>query len=247
MRLVAQVTPRCQIGCAHCAFEAGPASAGLLAPATLAAWLDRLRAAGCAPTHLGLTGGDAMLAPRRVQALARLARARGLVVRLVTSARFARDGATTARATAALVRAGITGLWVGHDAFHLRAVPEARVVRLLRAGRAAGLAVHLAFTYVHPRAVGLRGKGLPGLDARLEADRSTHARQRELSGLCAELGASHGWSRLVDAGRARALLAALPPALAGEIRADLAAARGQGGEGAMLGLRWDGRPLDEPV
>ncbi|MBI3183657.1 MAG: radical SAM protein [Myxococcales bacterium] len=232
-RLILQVTPRCNARCAHCAYGGGPRRHGLMEVGAAAAFLDAFCRLWGAPRYAALTGGEPMLFPERTLTLARLLSARGAAVRLLTNGSWA-TGMRAARARVEDLRSsGVSGLWVSASAFHQEHVPLARLEMLLEAAAVAGMPCYLAFTFIHPRELGLRGKGEPAVDERVPQDLRSLALLRRLTGRFPF--ASLGWARLWDLGRARGVFRRLGSALATEVRADLARAAASG-EGDLLDL-----------
>jgi hypothetical protein len=223
-RVWLQVTERCDGRCRHCGFDAGPAPSTPLCAEAAGRFLDDLTRVWGPPTHAALTGGEPMLEPATTLELARRLSARGLVVRLVSNAGWAREPASARRIVAALARAGVSGLWVGAGSWYDQAFPPARLEHVTEAAAAAGLHTHLNFIYLRPREPGMRGRGVPGIDPRLPEDAETriaHARWAERCGPAGSGLVTHGWARVWERGRARGLLDALEPAVRREVRADL--------------------------
>jgi hypothetical protein len=235
-RLILQVTPRCNAACRHCAYDGGDHRRGGLRVELARALVDAFERRWGRPSHAGLTGGEPMLYPRRVLALAGLLASRGAVLRLLTNASWAEQPAETRRRLEELRAAGVAGLWVSASAFHAEYVPSIRVETLLCACAALGLPCYVNFTYLHPRGDAVRDRGLPEIDETIEADRRTLALHRAIASRHPEAG--HGWARIWDLGRARALFDALGPRRAASARADLAAAAslGKGALSDLVGL-----------
>ncbi|MBN2494420.1 MAG: radical SAM protein [Deltaproteobacteria bacterium] len=244
MRLYVQVTEQCDLACRHCGFDCRPGDAEPIRPETLAGFLGSLPRA---PSHVALTGGEPMLDVGRVLELTRLARARGAVVRLITNAGWARGARETEQLVRALGRAGIRGLWISAGLYHDEQSPFNNSLNLLRAARRIGIACHLNYVYLWPQQAGMRGKGLPAVDARVGDDVRTLALQRQqVSVAVGQPGAgglSSGWSRMWDRGRARKLIDALGAELAAGVRADLLEAERAQGPSDLVGLGKDGRLL----
>jgi len=83
-----EVTRRCNLRCAHCYVEAGPAAEGELSLTELIDLLGRLQRAGC--LFLTITGGEPLCRPGLVDLLTE-ARRRGLAIGLLTNATLVTD------------------------------------------------------------------------------------------------------------------------------------------------------------
>lgn len=125
--LLAVVTARCPLHCAHCSSDSTVSG-----PEPDAAALRRFVGsfAPAPPDVLLLTGGEPLLRPETVASLAAAARAAGTRTALLTGAFFAREDRVPERIMAA-IRA-LDHFSVSIDAFHEREVPRAEVFRLLR-------------------------------------------------------------------------------------------------------------------
>lgn len=241
-RVFVQVTDRCDAGCAHCGFDCRPTGSGRVDPERVAAFLDDFADRFGPPTHLALTGGEPMQEPGLTCRLARLAAQRGIVVRLVTNAAWAESSQMAAKGIATLAASGVAGLWVSAGVFTDRAIGQAGTRNLMDAARSAHMPAFLNFTYFRPLAAGMRGKGRIEVDARIGADRETariHAEwARRLPDGC------HGWARIWDAGRARALIRGLGRGLASEVLNGIRRAEGEkDGLEDLMGFGCDGRIL----
>ncbi len=126
--LLVAVTNRCPLACAHCSASSTPAGQEPDA-AALTGFVDSFRT-GRAPRVLMLTGGEPLLRPGLVAALARRARPAGTRTAVLTGAFFAvRDG--LADPVLDVIDA-VDHFSVSIDAFHEREVPRPAVFRLLR-------------------------------------------------------------------------------------------------------------------
>lgn len=242
-RVYAQVTDACDAGCAHCGFACGTKGQGLLAVAKLEAFLDDLESQGLRVSHLALTGGEPMLFPDRVVALAKRVRARDICLRLITNAGWAKSRIEAARQVDRLRQAGVSGLWIGTGHFHDAGIPPERTTWAVDAALRAGMACHLNHVYLHPMSAGMRGKGLCEVDERIEADLRTGETQAVWAAQAEDL-LSHGWARLWDRGRALKLIDDLGSELAAELRCDLARAGREDPLPSLIGLTWDGRRFE---
>jgi pyruvate-formate lyase-activating enzyme len=128
------LTRRCPLTCAHCSTRS---TSG--APQQSAALLERFVGTFSPADHpefMLLTGGEPLLRPRLVVALAALARAAGTRSYLLTGMFFAAAGATPDPVRDAL--AAVDHVAVSIDAFHERQVPRRRVFAVLHELLAAG-------------------------------------------------------------------------------------------------------------
>lgn len=125
--LLAVVTARCPLHCAHCSSDSTVSG-----PEPDAAALLRFVGsfAPAPPKVLLLTGGEPLLRPETVASLAAAARTAGTRTAVLTGAFFARDDRVPARIMAA-IRA-LDHFSVSIDAFHEREIPRAEVFLLLR-------------------------------------------------------------------------------------------------------------------
>lgn len=123
--LLATLTRRCPLSCAHCSTSSGPR--GEDTPA------DALRrfvggfTAGDRPEVLMLTGGEPLLRPALVDELAALAASAGTRTAVLSGMFFAADGRAPARIMRALRHVGHFSASI--DVFHEREVPRAAAFR----------------------------------------------------------------------------------------------------------------------
>jgi hypothetical protein len=128
------ITQRCPLRCAHCSTMSGAGS-----PQQPAALLRRFVASFTPADHpefLLLTGGEPLLRPALVTALARAARAAGTRSYVLTGAFFARGGRTPAPVQAALD--AVDHVAVSVDRFHEAEVPRRQAFRMVHDLTAAG-------------------------------------------------------------------------------------------------------------
>lgn len=123
--LLATLTRRCPLSCAHCSTSSGPR--GEDTPA------DALRrfvggfTAGDRPEVLMLTGGEPLLRPGLVDDLAALAASAGTRTAVLSGMFFAADGRTPARIMRALRH--VSHFSASIDVFHEREIPRAAAFR----------------------------------------------------------------------------------------------------------------------
>ncbi|HEU5421327.1 MAG TPA: radical SAM protein [Streptosporangiaceae bacterium] len=128
------ITRRCPLRCAHCSTMSEATS-----PQQPAALLQRFVESFSLADHpefVLITGGEPLLRPRLVAALARAARCAGTRSYVLTGAFFARSGRTPAAITAALESADHVAVSI--DRFHEAEVPRPQAFRVLHDLLAAG-------------------------------------------------------------------------------------------------------------
>jgi len=128
------VTRRCPLRCRHCSTMSGPASEQ--PPAALLRRFTESFTPADHPEFLLLTGGEPLLRPGLVRALAETARTAGTRSYVLTGAFFARGGRTPAAIRAALESADHVAVSI--DVFHEAEVPRPQVFRVLHEILAAG-------------------------------------------------------------------------------------------------------------
>ncbi|MFZ4688160.1 MAG: radical SAM protein [Polymorphobacter sp.] len=133
------ITRRCPLACAHCSTNSTTHSEQQ-PEALFRRFVDSFTAADH-PQVLALSGGEAMLRPRLVRALAERTRAVGGRVTALSGAFFARRSRIPADIAAAI--AALDHFSVSIDAFHEREVPREAVFALLADRLAAGQQVSL--------------------------------------------------------------------------------------------------------
>ncbi|HEY5835758.1 radical SAM protein [Streptomyces sp.] len=144
--LLVCLTRRCPLSCAHCSTDSGPAGGDQPLAEALLRFTATLTPADH-PEVMLLTGGEPLLRPGLVVALAALARAAGTRTALLSGMFFAREDG---RVPPAVLRAAVA---VDHfsaslDIFHERQVPRAAVFAAVRTIRDAGVPIsfHLSGT-----------------------------------------------------------------------------------------------------
>ncbi|MDO4270296.1 MAG: radical SAM protein [Eubacteriales bacterium] len=137
------LTDRCSASCAMCCFRCTPHNRQVLSRETV---FSVIRQAGEIPEikAVGLSGGEAMLYPELV--LDSIAEIKRLHMRatLTSNGFWAKDDAAAADMLAALRRAGLDGLSVSVDAYHMQYVPLDCIRRLLRLCPQQGIPLSLA-------------------------------------------------------------------------------------------------------
>lgn len=208
-------------------------------PTLAAGFLDAFSGRWGTPERLGLTGGEPLLYPGLTEKLIRLCAGRGILVRLLTNASWAQERGATLRRVERLRRAGLSGFWISAGSFHQEWIPFSSVLCLVQVSSNLGIPCYVNFAYLHPRADGVRGRGIPGISQDLSADRETRSIHERFADL--NPTGTHGWARVWDIGRGKALLDGLGEPEAGLARADLARAveKGKGDLVDLVGLGLD--------
>lgn len=140
--IFAALTRRCPLGCRHCSTNSGNDSEEYDGEIFLR--FARSFTPGCHPEFLLMTGGEPLLRPRLVAALARSARAAGTRSYLLTGMFFARSG----RIPDPVFRAikDVDHVAVSIDGFHQEFVPRDQVFRAMRLMAAAGVDLSVQIT-----------------------------------------------------------------------------------------------------
>lgn len=142
-RLAINFTLTCNLACAHCIVESSPQRTERLT-------LDEVRTALSAAArngkkHVTFSGGEVFLYPKQMCEVIAYARELGLVVDVESNAFWARDESIAQRKLGPFVAAGIAGLSLSADAFHVAYFPVDRTIHAARAGRSAGLVTEINF------------------------------------------------------------------------------------------------------
>jgi pyruvate-formate lyase-activating enzyme len=225
-RIVVQVTDRCNATCRHCAYECADAPKPPIDRELVELFLSAFTRRWGTPKQLGLTGGEPMLFPEVTLQLAKLASARGITVRLMTNASWACNRKAAHDGVLALKAAGVSGLWISAGAFHAEHIAERCHRELAEAAGDLGLHYYANFTYLHPAGEALRSRGLPAVRPTIAWDETTLRLHEAFAREHAQ--GTHGWTRVWDLGRARALFDALGKGAAHRARRDLGLAANKG-------------------
>ncbi|MEU4078991.1 radical SAM protein [Streptomyces venezuelae] len=140
--LLVALTRRCPMSCAHCSTGSSPTAAGAPDPARLLGFIGSFGPQD-RPEVVMLTGGEPLLLPELAARAARLARARGSRVALLSGMFFARGGRVPDRIMRTVT--ALDHFSASLDVHHEREVPRADVLRALRAVLDAGVpaSIHL--------------------------------------------------------------------------------------------------------
>lgn len=142
-RVAINFTLTCNLACAHCIVESSPHRTERLT-------LDEVKAALLAAQrngkkHVTFSGGEVFLYPKQMCEVIAFGRDLGLVVDVESNAFWARDERIAKQKLAPFVEAGIAGLSLSADAFHVAYFPVDRTINAARAGREAGLLTEINF------------------------------------------------------------------------------------------------------
>lgn len=142
-RLAINFTLRCNIACAHCIVESSPyRRETLTGDEVRTALLDGKRRG---KRHVTFSGGEVFLhAPLMCEVIA-FATEHGYVVDVETNAFWAKTADTAARRLKPFVDAGISGLSLSADAYHVKYFPVDRPINAARAARSHGLVTEMNF------------------------------------------------------------------------------------------------------
>ncbi|WP_156755509.1 radical SAM protein [Actinokineospora pegani] len=142
-RVAINFTLTCNIACAHCIVESSPQRTERLTVDEVRAALLTAKRAG--KKHVTFSGGEVFLFPKPMCEVIAYGRELGLVVDVESNAFWARDERIAALKLAPFVEAGIAGLSLSADAYHVAYFPVTRTITAARAGRAAGLLTEINF------------------------------------------------------------------------------------------------------
>lgn len=240
-RVILQVTDRCNALCRHCGYPTDGRGSGRLDLELARAFMDAVIWRWGIPEKMGLTGGEPMLYPGLTRSLIRMAHERGILVRLLTNASWVQEPAKARREVCRLLNAGLKGFWVSAGSFHAEGISFSCPRLLSEIASEHGIPCYVNFAYVHPKELGVRGRGIPEIHGDNEADRKTLGLHEVYAS--AHPGCTHGWARIWDIGRARALIDDLGPIASEQVRQDLARAvqSGKGDLHDLVGLGLNGK------
>ncbi|MCH0541476.1 radical SAM protein [Streptomyces sp. MUM 203J] len=142
-RLAINFTLTCNLSCAHCIVESSPRRTERLTTDEVRTALGVGRGRG--KRHVTFSGGETFLFPAQMCEVIAFAKRLGYVVDVESNGFWARSERIAERKLAPFVEAGISGLAVSADAFHVDFFPVQRAVNAVRAARAAGLVTEINF------------------------------------------------------------------------------------------------------
>ncbi|MFJ8228462.1 radical SAM protein [Streptomyces sp. NPDC094448] len=142
-RLAINFTLTCNLACAHCIVESSPQRTERLTPDDVKSALTTAERGG--KKHVTFSGGEVFLFRKEMIEVITFARSLGFVVDVETNGFWARNESMARDRLAPFVRAGISGLSVSADAYHVRYFPVRRAIDAVRAGRSYGLLTEINF------------------------------------------------------------------------------------------------------
>ena len=142
-RIAVNFTLTCNLSCAHCIVESSPHRKERLDTSEVRTALLAGQAAG--KRHVTFSGGEVFLFADEVCELVAFARELGFVVDVETNAYWARNEQTARDRLAPFVEAGIAGMALSADAYHVAHFPVERTIQAAKTGRGAGLLVEINF------------------------------------------------------------------------------------------------------
>lgn len=142
-RLCVNFTLTCNIACDHCIVESNPQRRERLSTDEVRAALSAGRENG--KRHVTFSGGEVFLFPRDMCEVITYARGLGYVVDVESNGFWARDPETARAKLQPFVDAGIAGLALSADVYHMKYFPIERPIFAARAARARGLVTEIQF------------------------------------------------------------------------------------------------------
>ncbi len=142
-RVAINFTLTCNLACAHCIVESSPQRTERLTVDEVREALLSSHSAG--KRHVTFSGGEVFLYPKQMCEVIAYGRDLGLVIDVESNAFWARDERTARRKLAPFVEAGISGLSLSADAYHVAYFPVQRTIEAARAAREAGLVTEINF------------------------------------------------------------------------------------------------------
>jgi|GEM_PF-1835323 len=166
------VTRRCNMTCGHCSVASGPEVKGEPAESDLLDWTRQAAHAGV--RSIRITGGEPMLRPDVVRAIAREARALGVSTAINTNGFWGYSLARARKQVRLLKRAGLGAITVSFDRYHAEFQGPGPALNLAKAAQEQSL--HVNFNVVR----GANDEALTSIADRLEPARGTRLRVYEL-------------------------------------------------------------------
>ncbi|GAA3372889.1 radical SAM/SPASM domain-containing protein [Streptomyces sannanensis] len=142
-RLAVNFTLTCNLACAHCIVESSPQRTERLTPDEVKSALTTAKSSG--KKHVTFSGGEVFLFHKDMTEVIAFARSHGYVVDVETNGFWARNDTMARDRLAPFVEAGISGLSVSADAYHVHYFPVERAINAVRAGRSYGLLTEINF------------------------------------------------------------------------------------------------------
>ncbi|MCO5999563.1 radical SAM protein [Actinoallomurus rhizosphaericola] len=148
-RLCINFTLTCNIACDHCIVESSPHRRERLDTDEVRAALSEAWENG--RRHVTFSGGEVFLYPREMCEVITWARQLGYVVDVESNAFWARSDQLAREKLAPFVEAGISGLALSADIYHMKYFPVERPITAARTARSFGLATEIQFCRSHYR------------------------------------------------------------------------------------------------
>ncbi|ASO18738.1 hypothetical protein FHR81_001001 [Actinoalloteichus hoggarensis] len=142
-RLAINFTLTCNLACAHCIVESSPQRTERLTLDEVRSALDAGRRNG--KRHVTFSGGEIFLYPQQMCEVISYASGLGYVVDAESNAFWARSDVLARQKLAPFVAAGLAGLSLSADAYHVEYFSVERTINAARAGREAGLLTEINF------------------------------------------------------------------------------------------------------
>ena len=127
----------CNLRCGHCLYRCGPGAGKTMSLDRAQSFLEQASRAGV--RRIVFNGGEPTLHYPALLALTLLVRSRSMQADLVTNASWARSGRQARELLLELRQAGLGGLTLSTDRFHLPGVPLGWVLNALHAARDLGI------------------------------------------------------------------------------------------------------------
>jgi MoaA/NifB/PqqE/SkfB family radical SAM enzyme len=142
-RLAINFTLTCNLACAHCIVESSPHRRERLTLDEVRFTLTTGRRKG--KKHVTFSGGEVFLFPAEMCVAITSARELGYVVDVETNAYWGRNDAMARKRLAPFAEAGVSGLSLSADAYHVAYFPVDRVINAARAARSYGMLTEINF------------------------------------------------------------------------------------------------------
>lgn len=142
-RMVINFTLTCNIACDHCIVESSPQRRERLSTDEVRASLLNGRQQG--KRHVTFSGGEVFLYPAEMCDVIGYARSLGYAVDVESNAFWARTDEIAKEKLAPFVAAGISGLALSADIYHMKYFPVDRPINASRAARSYGLVTEIQF------------------------------------------------------------------------------------------------------
>ena len=142
-RLAINFTLTCNLACAHCIVESSPQRRERLTSEEVHTALLAGKRGG--KRHVTFSGGEVFLYPREMCELIAFAREQDYVVDVETNAFWAKTDVKARAKLAPFVEAGLAGMALSADAYHVQYFPVDRTINAARAGRFHGLLTEINF------------------------------------------------------------------------------------------------------